>query len=115
MTFSPCGDANADANNPNGQEAWLNCGIDAGGWNPPNLTIDQIKYVDLSADGVFAPCAQYFDKLNSIGASNNLPPIMLAAIAMQESTCNPQTTGGAGESGMMQLGSENCQGAPGGK
>jgi soluble lytic murein transglycosylase-like protein len=43
-----------------------------------------------------------------------LKPIMLASFAMQESGCNPNTVGGGGEQGMMQLTQEKCGGAPGG-
>lgn len=40
---------------------------------------------------------------------------MIAAIAMQESTCQPELTGGGGEAGMMQLLGSNCDGAPNGE
>jgi hypothetical protein len=43
-----------------------------------------------------------------------LKPIMLAAFAMQESSCNPSTVGGGGEQGLMQLTKDKCGGAPGG-
>lgn len=39
---------------------------------------------------------------------------MLAAFAMQESSCNAETTGGGGEQGLMQITQEKCGGAPGG-
>lgn len=39
---------------------------------------------------------------------------MLAAFAMQESSCNAATTGGGGEQGLMQITQEKCGGAPGG-
>jgi len=44
----------------------------------------------------------------------SVPPILLASIAMQESTCNPGTVGGAGEQGLMQITPDKCGGAPGG-
>jgi soluble lytic murein transglycosylase-like protein len=43
-----------------------------------------------------------------------VPPILIASIAMQESTCNPNTVGGAGEQGLMQLTKDKCTQAPGG-
>lgn len=62
-----------------------------------------------------------------------VPPIILASIAMQESSCNPNTVGGGGEQvccvtlhplityaraslfqGLMQLNKEKCLAAPGG-
>lgn len=43
-----------------------------------------------------------------------VPPIMLASFAMQESSCNPATVGGAGEQGLMQITKDKCGSAPGG-
>jgi Transglycosylase SLT domain len=43
-----------------------------------------------------------------------VPSILVASIAMQESTCNPSTVGGAGEQGIMQITEDKCGGAPGG-
>ena len=39
-----------------------------------------------------------------------VPPILLAAIAMQESTCQPNEVGGAGEQGLMQITKDKCEG-----
>lgn len=41
-----------------------------------------------------------------------VPSIMLASFALQESSCNPKTIGGAGEQGLMQITKEKCKGAP---
>lgn len=43
-----------------------------------------------------------------------VPPIFIASFAMQESSCNPNTVGGGGEKGLMQLNEEKCRNAPGG-
>lgn len=43
-----------------------------------------------------------------------VPPIMIASFALQESSCNPNTVGGAGEQGLMQLTKDKCGDAPGG-
>ena len=43
-----------------------------------------------------------------------VPPILLASIALQESSCIPSTVGGNGEQGLMQLTVDKCGGAPGG-
>jgi hypothetical protein len=43
-----------------------------------------------------------------------VPAILLASIALQESTCNPNTVGKNGEQGLMQVTPEKCNGAPGG-
>jgi len=113
--YSPCGDNQPDAQNPNGQQWWFNCGINEGGWNPPFLTMDQVKYVDFETNEFFAPCQPYKEIMKAAAAKYNIPPTFIAAIAMQESTCNPSLTGGAGEQGMMQLVGVNCDGAPNGE
>jgi hypothetical protein len=43
-----------------------------------------------------------------------VPSIMLASFALQESSCKPNTIGGAGEQGLMQLTKDKCGGAPNG-
>ena len=43
-----------------------------------------------------------------------VPSIILASFAMQESSCNPETVGGGGEQGLMQITKDKCGGAPGG-
>ncbi|WOO84735.1 putative tape measure protein [Vanrija pseudolonga] len=111
---SQCGPSDASPENPNGSEGWLNCGIDAGGWNPPHVTLADLKYKTLTADGPFAPCAPYISKFEQYGNQYGIPPILLASIALQESTCNPTVTGGNGESGLMQLIAAHCGDAPGG-
>lgn len=49
-----------------------------------------LKYIDL-ADAVkldiFAPCKEWVQLFNSVGADTGLPPIFLASIALTESTC----------------------------
>ena len=37
-----------------------------------------------------------------------VPAIMLASIAMEESTCNADNVGGAGEQGIMQITADKC-------
>lgn len=66
-SLSQCGPSDATAENPNGSESWLNCGIDAGGWNPPHVTLADLKYKTLTADGPFAPCAPYIGKFEQYG------------------------------------------------
>ncbi|KAG8939441.1 hypothetical protein FRC04_006588 [Tulasnella sp. 424] len=69
------------------------------------------------ANSPYKACDKYLDTFKSIAASTTvngvtMPPIMLAAFAMQESTCNPQERGEGGEVGMFQLSQDKC---PGGK
>ncbi|THU95412.1 hypothetical protein K435DRAFT_755958 [Dendrothele bispora CBS 962.96] len=104
---------------PNGNIDFLNCGINAGGWNPPFITINDIKVTDLAEalkkdDSPFKACGEFVDQFYRYGGQYNIPPIMLASFAMQESSCNPHTVGGAGEQGLMQLTHEKCVNAPGG-
>jgi len=89
----------------------MNCGLDKGGWTPPHVTPDQLVTIDLSAEGIFKPCEPYFDKFKQYGAELNVPPLILASFALQESGCNPHLGGNGGEAGMMQLGQENCAAA----
>ncbi|KAG5638876.1 hypothetical protein H0H81_009179 [Sphagnurus paluster] len=104
---------------PNGSIDWLNCGLTEGGWNPPFIRVTDIVSVPLSSalasgKGPFKACSQFVHMFEQYGAQFGLPPIMLAAFAMQESSCNPNTVGGGGEQGLMQITKEKCGGAPGG-
>jgi len=90
---------------PNGNIDWLNCGLSQGNpdgkWNPPMVNIHDVSVAELSADGVFAPCAPYFHLFRSIGAELDIPPIFLASFAMQESTCNKDAVGRDSSLGLM--------------
>ncbi|GJJ06341.1 hypothetical protein Clacol_000532 [Clathrus columnatus] len=104
---------------PNGAESWLNCGVDGSGWNPPEVSVDQLIVADLDQaindpGTPFKPCTPYIPLFKQYGKQFNIPPILLASIAMQESTCNPGAVGGAGEQGLMQITKDKCVGAPGG-
>jgi len=104
---------------PNGAQSWLNCGVDGSGWQPPPVTVDQLIVADLdqaiTEPGTpFKACAPYISLFKQYGAEFNIPPILIASIAMQESTCNPHAVGGAGEQGLMQITKDKCGGAPGG-
>ncbi|TRM70358.1 glycoside hydrolase family 23 protein [Schizophyllum amplum] len=104
---------------PNGKLDWLNCGLNAGGWSPPYVTIDDVVTVSLSdavkdSSSPFQACADYVDMFEQYGNENGIPGIMLASFAMQESTCNKNAVGGNGEQGLMQITVDKCGGAPGG-
>ncbi|KAE9411246.1 lysozyme-like protein [Gymnopus androsaceus JB14] len=122
---STCGDIGAtwditSESGPNGNINWLNCGInDSGGWRPQVVRIDQVVVQDLSKaladkNSPFLACSGYVDEFYKYGNEYGIPPIMLASFAMQESSCNPATVGGAGEQGLMQLTPDKCANAPGG-
>ncbi|KAJ7910585.1 lysozyme-like domain-containing protein, partial [Mycena leptocephala] len=94
-------------------------GATGAGWTPPHITVDDMIVKDLSEalkdpNTPFKACAAYEDMFNKHASEFGLKPIMLAAFAMQESTCNPATVGGGGEQGLMQLTEDKCGAAPGG-
>lgn len=104
---------------PNGSIDFLNCGIDNGGWNPPRINIKDVVVKSLSeaiqsSSSPFHACKSYVSLFNKYGDQYGIPPIFLASFAMQESSCNPNTVGGAGEQGLMQITKDKCGGAPGG-
>lgn len=125
MVYSDyCGGARSTAeitreSGPNGHIDFLNCGIHSGGWAPPRLTFDQLNIVSLddalrSSNSPFHACAPFHWAFNQFGGEFGIPPIVLASFAMQESSCNPDTVGGGGEQGLMQITHDKCGGAPGG-
>ncbi|KAF8210493.1 glycoside hydrolase family 23 protein, partial [Mycena galopus ATCC 62051] len=104
---------------PNGAIGWLNCGITGNGWNPPNVQVSDLIVMDLNealaASGTpFKACAAYTNYFYQFASEYNLEPIMLAATAMQESSCDASTVGGGGEQGLMQISQDKCGGAPDG-
>jgi len=102
---------------PNGNIEWLNCGITHGGWTPPFVKLSDIISKDLVSaiedpKSPFKPCAPFVQTFEKYGKQFGVPPIILASFALQESSCNPDTVGGAGEQGLMQITQEKCKGAP---
>ncbi|KAJ7939456.1 glycoside hydrolase family 23 protein [Mycena leptocephala] len=123
-TVDRCGPSGAteettNTTGPNGSIDWLNCGIDADGWNPPYITVDQTVAVNLSdalqsSSSVFVACSQFVGIFQTYAGTYGIPAIMLASFAMQESSCNPESVGEGGEQGLMQISQDKCAGAPGG-
>jgi len=114
-----CGSPNASVDptvnsGPNGNEDWLNCGITtSGGWNPPPIHISDLIYTDLAAalaqpGSPFTACNPYLTYFNDAASANGVPAIILASIAMEESGCNKDIVGGAGEQGIMQITKDKC-------
>jgi len=125
VTDNSCGWSGAthDINStsgPNGRIEWLNCGINSGnGWTPPHIAVNDIVTADLNValkdpKSPFQSCAPYAWAFQQAGQELNIPPIMLASFALQESSCNPSAVGGAGEQGLMQLTPDKCSDSPGG-
>lgn len=107
----------ASAAEPNGAEWWLNRGLDTpSGWNPPMLLLSQVKTANINdaVKGVFAPCRPFVQFFQDASAKYGVPAMLIASIAMQESSCQAGVTGGNGEQGLMQITPEKCTGAPGG-
>ena len=104
---------------PNGNIDWLNCGVTGAGWNPPFVRVTDVISVSLTdalkdPNSPFTACNPYLSTFEKYAQQYSVPSIMLASFAMQESSCNPQTIGGAGEQGLMQITPDKCGGAPGG-
>ncbi|KAF9049946.1 glycoside hydrolase family 23 protein [Panaeolus papilionaceus] len=122
---SSCGDPRASRTpsqyaGPNGHMDWLTCGFESpGGWQPPHVTMNDIVTQPLSTAlqspvSPFKNCAPFIHLFERYGKQFGIAPIMLASFAMQESYCQPNTIGGGGEQGLMQITREKCVGAPGG-
>lgn len=104
---------------PNGSQSWLSCGLNSTGWSPPKFSVKDIIVKDLNStlqtpNSPFARCQQFFPYFYKYGQMYNVPPILIASFANQESGCDSQTHGGAGEIGLMQITPDKCGGAPGG-
>jgi hypothetical protein len=118
VTSPQCGASGATTkitttSGPNGQEKWLNCGVDGGGWNPPHVTPDDVIFVELAdalkmSNSPFKACSPYLKFFQASGDKYNLPDIFLASIALQESSCNPKAN--AGTLGLMQITTDKCEG-----
>lgn len=103
---------------PNGHIDWLNCGFETDhGWQPPYVRMEDIITHELSSaflkpNSPFKACSEYIWIFEKYGRQYNIPPILLASFAMQESSCQPDVIGGGGEQGLMQISPEKCTGAP---
>lgn len=69
---------------PNGDENWLNCGVDGDGWVPPPVTLDNLIYQDLATvlqqDGnPFTACSQYLPMFQNMSQETQIPTIFLAS------------------------------------
>lgn len=109
---------------PNGAQDFLNCGISNsnrdGQWNPPSIKLNQLKTLTLEQaldmpNSPFSACRPFVSLFEQHGDRYGIPPIMLAAFAMQESSCRPGATGDHGGAfGLMQITQDKCFDAPGG-
>jgi len=98
-------------NGPNGKEDWLNCGVDGSGWTPPMVTHDDLIVVPLAEaiqdkSSPFKACSPYVSIFQKYGNQYGINDTVLAAIALQESSCNPNAD--AGTIGLMQITTDKC-------
>lgn len=68
---------------------FFNCGIEGGGWNPPDIYLSDLHYVSLddaiqSPGSPFQACSEYVWIFNKYGDQYGIPPIMMASFALQE-------------------------------
>jgi len=121
---SDCGPSGATkaitaTSGPNGDIDFFNCGIQGSGWNPPHVRVDQLIAPDFDAaladdSTPFKQCRPYLSLFKKYANEHGFSPMILASFAMQESSCNPDTVGGGGEQGLMQITQDKCGGAPDG-
>jgi len=119
-----CGDVGATINisstsGPNGNIRWLNCGLSPdspdSGWTPPPVSLDDIVIYTPGLDEAasdkaspFTQCKQYVAVFEAAGAMYNLSAFLLAAFALQESSCKADAVADAGTYGLMQLSRDKC-------
>ncbi|KAH0559315.1 hypothetical protein GP486_004170 [Trichoglossum hirsutum] len=74
----------------------MNSGIKENGWTAPFLSLDNIVKINVTAfySGAGAKCKQYESAFQTIGDKYHIDPVILASIAMQESSCNADVSGG---------------------
>jgi hypothetical protein len=101
-------------NGPNGEESWLNCGVDGSGWSPPQVTPSDLVYIPLDqamtdSNSPFQACSPYVQYFKQYGNQYGIPDILLASIALQESSCNPSEKTD-GTIGLMQITTDKCDG-----
>ncbi|KFY25827.1 hypothetical protein V493_04427 [Pseudogymnoascus sp. VKM F-4281 (FW-2241)] len=92
---------------PNGSEDWLNTGLTGNGWEPPHLALEDVIHIsrpDFYA-GVGSRCQQYDSYFQKGGDGHGIDPVILAIIAMQESSCNADA--GGPTPGLMQVSCAN--------
>ncbi|KFZ14424.1 hypothetical protein V501_03242 [Pseudogymnoascus sp. VKM F-4519 (FW-2642)] len=92
---------------PNGSEDWLNTGLTGNGWVPPYLNLNDVIHISRPDfySGVGSRCQQYDSYFQKAGDGHGIDPVILAIIAMQESSCNADA--GGPTPGLMQVSCAN--------
>jgi hypothetical protein len=88
-------------------EDWFNTGLDGDGWDPPFLNFTTVYHIDRSTfyAGAGSNCEQYDQYFQVGGDGHGIDPVILAFIAMQESSC--QADAGGPTPGLMQVSCDN--------
>lgn len=107
---SACGPCDATHEFPNGSEDWINCNMKGSGWNPPHVTVEQLRVGDATTlQSKFPMCSQdILDIMTQVSHETSIPAQLLLSIAIRESTCNVNARGGGGEVGLMQVAANRC-------
>lgn len=120
LSTSQCGSSGAtksvtSTTGPNGAQEFLNCGLyDSNGWTPPMVTVDQVSSMSLDTalqdpNSPFQACKPYLSIFDKYAQQTGLPSILIASIAMQESSCIASTMGdNGGAYGLMQITQDKC-------
>ncbi|KAF8497645.1 hypothetical protein JB92DRAFT_2986892 [Gautieria morchelliformis] len=121
---SACGDIGAKEtisplSGPNGAISWMTCGINSTGWTPSYASVSDIITADLTSalnqgGSPFQACSSVLSIIEKYSAQFQVPSILVASFAMQESGCQPDQQGQGGEQGIMQISQDKCGGAPNG-
>lgn len=84
-------------------EDWLNTGITGDGWTPPFLALEDVYHISIDQfyGSIGSSCKQYDQYFQSAGSKYSVDPVILAVIAMQESSCNANA--GGPTPGLMQV------------
>ena len=81
-------------------------------WSSDVCSSDLLSSAYTKPGSPFKACSQYIWIFEKYGALYDIPPILLASFAMQESSCQVDAVGGGGEQGLMQISRDKCVGAP---
>lgn len=92
----------------NGSQASLNRGIEEkSGWNPPELRLEALRTISLDDFcRTFKEAAKYKEFFEAAGKKHDINPTLLAAMAMEESHCDPGVSDSgnpANAGGIMQI------------
>lgn len=110
-----CPNPGASEDEPNGTQDFLNCGVESGGWSPPDVKLSDLKMLSPEQAGeskLFAPCKKHLWAFKNAAAKHNVPLTVLLSFAFQESSCDTNLGGNGRENGLMQLTDDKCGGAP---